>query len=103
MEIFPVYLLFFVVFVNRYVVSLLVKSYESIVVDEWNETFEPTVTVVVPLFNEGKQIYETIQSLLGLDYPEDKLTVIVVDDCSTDDSFAWAQKAAAESPRVTGE
>ena len=59
MEIFPVYLLFFVVFVNRYVVSLLVKSYEGLVESEWNETFEPTVTVVIPLFNEGKQIYDT--------------------------------------------
>ena len=100
MEIFPVYLLFFVVFVNRYVVSLLVKSYESIVEAEWNETFEPTVTVVVPLFNEGKQIYDTIQSLLALEYPEEKLSIIVVDDCSTDDSWEWARKAAAENPRV---
>ena len=101
MEIFPVYLLFFVVFVNRYVVSLLVKSYEGLVESEWNETFEPTVTVVIPLFNEGKQIYDTIQSLLALDYPEEKLSVIVVDDCSTDDSWSWAQKAAAENPRVS--
>ncbi|MBX3187547.1 MAG: glycosyltransferase [Labilithrix sp.] len=101
MELFPVYLLFFVVFVNRYVVGLLVKSYEGLRDEETIDTYEPTVTVVVPLFNEGKQIYDTIQSLLALEYPEDKLSVIVVDDCSTDDSWQWARKAAAESPRVT--
>jgi cellulose synthase/poly-beta-1,6-N-acetylglucosamine synthase-like glycosyltransferase len=100
MEIFPIYLLFFVVFVNRYVVSLLVKAVEGLTERELNEDFEPTVTVVVPLFNEGKQIYATIQSLLALDYPEHKLSVIVVDDCSTDDSWDWARKAAAEDPRV---
>jgi len=101
MELFPVYLLFFIVFVNRYVVGLLVKSYYGLKEDETNDAYEPTVTVVVPLFNEGKQIYDTVQSLLALDYPEDKLSVIVVDDCSTDDSWQWARKAAGESPRVT--
>lgn len=99
MDLFPVYLLFFIVFVNRYVVGLLVKSIESLKEDETCD-FEPTVTVVVPLYNEGKQIYETIQSLLALEYPEDKLSVIVVDDCSTDDSWDWARKAALENPRV---
>lgn len=100
MELFPVYLLFFVVFVNRYVVSLLVKTASRETSRDYDDTFEPTVTVVVPLFNEGKQIYDTVQSLLALDYPESKLSIIVVDDCSTDDSWDWARKAAAENPRV---
>src|SRR5262249_43468463 len=30
--------------------------------------------------------------------PADRLGIIVVDDCSTDDSHAWAQKAADEYP-----
>ncbi|MDB5219513.1 MAG: Hyaluronan synthase [Myxococcaceae bacterium] len=101
MELFPVYLLFFIVFVNRYVIALLVKSIDGMSENETNDTFEPTVTVVVPLFNEGKQIYDTLQSLLALDYPHEKLSIIVVDDRSTDDSWMWAQKAAAENPRVT--
>ncbi len=101
MELFPIYLLFFLVFVNRYVVSLLVKAVDGLSRNELNETFEPTVTVVVPLFNEGKRIYDTIQSLLALEYPAQKLSIIVVDDCSTDDSWDWAQKAAGDDPRVT--
>ncbi|HEY8072630.1 MAG TPA: glycosyltransferase family 2 protein, partial [Labilithrix sp.] len=100
MELFPVYLLFFLVFVNRYVVGALVRVASGLKEDETIDDYEPTVTVVVPLFNEGKQIYDTIQSLLALDYPEEKLSVIVVDDRSTDDSWHWARKAAGESPRV---
>ena len=53
------------------------------------------LSIVVPLFNEGKSIYDTILSFRDLDYPKEKLTVIVVDDCSTDDSYEWACKAAA--------
>jgi len=58
------------------------------------------VTVVVPLFNEGRSIYDTIVSLVRLDYPTEKLSVTVVDDCSTDDSYEWACKAAREYPNV---
>ncbi len=100
MELFPVYLLFLLVFVNRYVVGALVRIASGLREDETTDEYEPTVTVVIPLFNEGKQIYDTIRSLLDLEYPEDKLSIIVVDDRSTDDSWHWARKAASESSRV---
>lgn len=61
----------------------------------------PTVTIVVPLFNEGASIYHTIGSLLKQRYPADKLDVVVIDDCSTDDSASWAERAATESERVS--
>lgn len=44
----------------------------------------PTVSIIIPCFNEEKTITSTINSLLGLDYPKDKLSLIVVDDGSTD-------------------
>ncbi|MCR6679193.1 glycosyltransferase, partial [Escherichia marmotae] len=60
----------------------------------------PTITVVVPLYNEGRSIYDTILSLVRLEYPKDKLQITVVDDCSTDDSYDWACRAASEHPNV---
>ena len=99
---FPIFLLVLVVFTNRYVAGLFFKLTRGNSFDESRTDYEPTVTVVVPLYNEGKQIYDTLQSLLGQDYAHDKLSIIVVDDCSTDDSFEWASRAAAESDgRVT--
>jgi cellulose synthase/poly-beta-1,6-N-acetylglucosamine synthase-like glycosyltransferase len=46
--------------------------------------YTPRVSVVVPAYNEGEFIGDCIQSLLSLDYPKDKLEVIVVNDGSTD-------------------
>ena len=44
----------------------------------------PSVTVVVPAFNEEENISMTAQSVLGLMYPQDRLQLIVVNDGSTD-------------------
>lgn len=51
----------------------------------------PTVTVIVPAYNEEKTIGGTIESLLHLDYPKDKLTIMVVSDGSSDRTFEVAQ------------
>ena len=44
----------------------------------------PTVTIIVPCFNEERTVGDTIRSLLDLDYPKEKLSIIAVDDGSTD-------------------
>lgn len=46
----------------------------------------PFVSVCIPAYNEEKNIAETINSLLRIDYPKDKMEIIVVDDGSTDDT-----------------
>ncbi len=60
----------------------------------------PSVTIVIPLYNEGEQIYKTLHSLAAQNYPADKFQIIVVDDASKDDSVLWAQKAAQEFPSI---
>jgi cellulose synthase/poly-beta-1,6-N-acetylglucosamine synthase-like glycosyltransferase len=47
----------------------------------------PTVTIVVPCWNEAKTVAGTIESLLALDYPKDKLSIFLVDDGSTDNTW----------------
>lgn len=94
----PVFLFILVVFANRYVLGLYLRLAKGKRFDVVRHDYEPTVTIVVPLFNEGRSIYDTIVSLVALDYPREKLSVTVVDDCSTDDSYAWAQKAAELHP-----
>ncbi|HEU0036260.1 MAG TPA: glycosyltransferase [Kofleriaceae bacterium] len=94
---FPIYLFIFIVFLNRYVFGFYLTLVRKRRIDETISGYEPTVTVVVPLFNEGRSIYDTIIALARLDYPKDKLEITVVDDCSTDDSYEWACKAAADA------
>lgn len=45
---------------------------------------EPTVTVVVAAHNEESSIARRIENLLALDYPADKLQIVVSSDASSD-------------------
>lgn len=59
----------------------------------------PTVAVIVPCWNEASTIAATCDSLLALDYPMEKLEIILVDDGSTDATPA-AMTRFAEHPQV---
>lgn len=58
----------------------------------------PTVTVAVPAWNEEKTLAATIESLLHLDYPKDKLSVLVIDDGSRDRTLAIAREYESKYP-----
>ena len=98
MTFIPIYLLVVLVMTNRYLAGLFLKVVRGRHFDETTNTFAPSVAVVIPMFNEGRGIYDTIVSLLGQDYPPEKLSVTVIDDCSTDDSCQWAKNAAELHP-----
>ncbi len=46
----------------------------------------PTLSIVVPCYNVEHVIERSIRALLEQDYPEDKLSIIIVDDKSTDET-----------------
>ncbi len=52
----------------------------------------PGVTIIVPCYNEEHTLYKTIRSLLALDYPKDKLNIFIIDDGSTDNTWAVAER-----------
>ncbi len=51
-------------------------------------TKTPSIAIIVPCWNEENTIKGTVDSLLALDYPKDKLTIVLVDDGSTDNTAA---------------
>jgi hyaluronan synthase len=61
----------------------------------------PTVSVLLPCYNEGIAVYDTISSINESDYPLDRLEIIVTDDSSVDDSSVWIRKAARDYKNVT--
>ncbi|HTN23975.1 MAG TPA: glycosyltransferase [Solirubrobacteraceae bacterium] len=61
---------------------------------------EPQVAIVMPAFNEEAAIASSINSLLALDYPEDKLEVVVINDGSSDRTLAEIWRVARANPRV---
>jgi poly-beta-1,6 N-acetyl-D-glucosamine synthase len=68
-----------------------------------------SMSVVVPCYNKGEHIGETIQSLVNSDYKGLK-KIIIVDDCSTDNSFEvikrfakkYSKVMAVQTPKNTG-
>ena len=77
-------------FIWRLTLVILYRSTPSV-----SDSRLPVCTVVVPAYNEGKQVFETLKSLATGDYPAHKLNIIVVDDGSVDDTWFWIQKAKA--------
>jgi len=59
----------------------------------------PSVAVIIPCWNESETIAGTCESVLALDYPKEKLEVILVDDGSTDDTATIMERFASH-PQV---
>ena len=43
----------------------------------------PSVAIIVPCWNEAATVGATCDSLLALDYPKEKLKIILVNNCPT--------------------
>lgn len=63
------------------VVILISKLYEN---GFYTTNREPTIALVIAAYNEEKIICDKLVNSLGLDYPSDKLEIIVVADGSAD-------------------
>lgn len=62
----------------------------EILEDAW-----PRIAVLIPAFNEERWLARKIENTLALDYPADKLRVIVASDGSTDRSVEIAREYSA--------
>jgi cellulose synthase/poly-beta-1,6-N-acetylglucosamine synthase-like glycosyltransferase len=60
----------------------------------------PAVSVLMPCYNEGKTVYETIESISKSNYPNDRFEVIAQDDCSADESHQWMLKAQRDFTNI---
>src|SRR5579884_2151938 len=61
--------------------SHLVRRRPTALIIEW-----PTVTLTIPVYNEERNIREKLDDVLELDYPADKLQVLVISDASSDNT-----------------
>jgi cellulose synthase/poly-beta-1,6-N-acetylglucosamine synthase-like glycosyltransferase len=60
----------------------------------------PTVSVVIAAHNEGAVISCKLENVLALDYPRDRLTVVVASDGSTDDTAAHVRAVGSDRVRL---
>ena len=83
---------------SRFLVSLFYRPAKD-------AGIRPSVAVVMPAFNEEEAIADSVTSIIALDYPKDKLEVVVVNDGSTDGTLReasgppWPPASAPPAPK----
>lgn len=60
----------------------------------------PSVTVVIPVYNEVNNIASRVANLFAQDYPKGQMDVVIVESGSTDGTLAAANELAARTPGV---
>ncbi len=63
------------------------------------DDIEPGVSVVISAFNEGKDIQAKLQNTLALDYPRDKIEILVGSDGSQDETATFVREFESEGIR----
>jgi poly-beta-1,6-N-acetyl-D-glucosamine synthase len=87
------FLLFYIYVGYPSLVILLAKVFRRSI---QKRTVTPSVTIVIPTFNEEVVIAEKLENTLHLDYPSERLQILVCDDASEDrtveivKTYAWA-------------
>jgi biofilm PGA synthesis N-glycosyltransferase PgaC len=56
--------------------------------------FEPSISLLIPAYNEGDVIERKVQNSLALDYPRDRMEIVVASDGSKDATAEIAQRLA---------
>lgn len=63
-------------------------------------SWTPSVSVLIPAYNEEQNIAATIQNKLDQDYPRDRLEIMVISDGSTDGTDDIVRKFSSQNVRL---
>ncbi len=86
--------LFFILFAFlMFIFSVVLASFLK--GEKQRDEFEPSISIVVPAYNEEKGIAECLDAINALNYPKGKREIIVIDDGSTDGTASIARKRGA--------
>ncbi len=60
----------------------------------------PSLTVIIPAYNEGSMVEKAIYAVAAADYPTEKLEIICIDDGSRDNPWLYMQRARTRFPHL---
>ncbi|MFA6177335.1 MAG: glycosyltransferase [Candidatus Paceibacterota bacterium] len=82
-------LIFLSVYVQVFFLVTFIENRKKIVIRNGKVKLEtyPAVTIVVPCWNEENTVEKTVNSVLNLNYPKDKLNIFLIDDGSIDNTL----------------
>lgn len=58
----------------------------------------PEIDVIIPGYNEGVAVYETVKSVVKANYPKDRMKIVLIDDGSSDDTWRHMRRAKKDFP-----
>ena len=96
-------LVYIAIFIGLYFATFVfstVFEYKNDIYYKPKRKFYPKVSLIVPCFNEEKNVSKTLQSILNLDYPKENLEIIIVDDGSIDKTLEIVQEFAKHDNRI---
>lgn len=81
------------VFVTTFVLSRITTSFFYSNDEKWkDDNYEPTVSFIIPVKNEESVIADTIIKCFEVEYPKEKIEVVVINDGSTDNTLKEIEK-----------
>jgi N-acetylglucosaminyltransferase len=95
-------ILVLIVFCNRYIFGSIARLLDKRTAKTFGTDPKvwPSVSIVVPVFNEGNHVLATARSFDQLDYPKDRLQIVFIDDCSTDNTLEYLRQVEAAYPHM---
>lgn len=90
----------FVLLIRYFMILFMAYFYITKYTVKVLEPFFPFISIIVPVFNEGKVISSSIDSLLDIDYPN--YEIIIVNDGSTDNTRTVAESLVGYQRGRTG-
>lgn len=76
------------------------KSFRERKVADTTSYNYPTCTIMIPAHNEAVVIGRTVESMLHLEYPKDKLKILVINDGSSDSTASIVKEFADRDSRI---
>lgn len=93
------FIYFFMFFCSIVWLIVFFENRDKIRVNPQIRKFKP-LTFLLPAYNEERNIARCINSLLTLDYPKEKIKIIIIDDGSTDRTPLIAKEFARKHRRI---
>jgi cellulose synthase/poly-beta-1,6-N-acetylglucosamine synthase-like glycosyltransferase len=59
---------------------------------KYDENYQPNISIIIPCYNEEKVIEKKLKNTLELNYPKEKIEVLVIDSGSTDKTCEIVEK-----------
>jgi hyaluronan synthase len=91
--VFFYFTIFVVIFKILFLIYLFTYYLKYKPIESVNNDKLPTLTIIVPAYNEGRFVFDTLNSIAQSNYPKDRIQLIAIDDGSKDDTWQWMTKA----------